>query len=91
MQGKYVRTWKDHPGSMSPITHHAPLNACLLERKLMGSISPITHHTPRLIIEDVRVELLSFSHWQCSHISKEANTAAHFLAKEAALRFDCDL
>lgn len=42
-----------------------------------------------LIIVDIRVEPLSFSHWQCSHVSRTANTAAHLLAKEA-LRSDSD-
>jgi hypothetical protein len=30
-----------------------------------------------------RVILNSFPHWQCGHVSREVNKAAHTLAKEA--------
>jgi ribonuclease HI len=36
-----------------------------------------------LLIEDIKVKLLSLSCWQCSHIGREANSAAHSLARDA--------
>ncbi|XP_059446585.1 uncharacterized protein LOC132178149 [Corylus avellana] len=51
------------------------------DAKVVNSKTPNNNRVGLLIV-DIRAELLALSRWQCSHICREANTAAHILAKD---------